>query len=338
MRSVPFINENILKQIIPVLIAVILVAILLTQISVKDIITAFLHINLLCVVAGFVLYVGTDALRAWRFNILLNKEVSIKDLFLIECLHSMLVNLLPARTGELSYIYLLEKEHGKSTGVGLATLIVTRIFDGIFLAISFIVFYFLIRDLPLIFQNIMMVVPVFLVFMVLVLIMVLFYGSNCLKILNKVTRHLNGKIIHIGDFIQKKGQETVDSIDTFKTGKTGLPPSVVIITFGIWVSTFAFFYLLALSIDLPLNTLQILFASGFALFTLILPVQGIGGFGTMEGGWALGFIAVGLSSEMAISSGFVFHIINLSFALILGAFGYVLIRISKQLSHTHKEV
>jgi hypothetical protein len=74
---------------------------------------------------------------------------------------------------------------------------------------------------------------------------------------------------------------------------------------------------------IQLEPIQILFASSFAVFSTMLPIQGIGGFGTMEGGWALGFIAVGAAEEVAINTGFGFHLIVLLFTITLGIYGYI---------------
>ena len=51
--------------------------------------------------------------------------------------------------------------------------------------------------------------------------------------------------------------------------------------------------------------LESIFLASTILFMIwILPIQGIGGFGTFEGSWAVSFMAVGVSKEAAISSGF----------------------------------
>jgi uncharacterized membrane protein YbhN (UPF0104 family) len=62
-------------------------------------------------------------------------------------------------------------------------------------------------------------------------------------------------------------------------------------------------------------------ASTFSLLTTILPFQGIGGFGTMEGGWTIGFMLFGMSKDLAIISGFGVHIITIFYFLVLGVIG-----------------
>ena len=334
MENVHFACGGRIAKFFAIIISIVLVAILLTQISFEDIIIMFIRINPLYLGAGFIFYLGTQFLRTWRFHLLLNREVSIRNLFPIVCIYAMFVNLLPARTGELSYVYLLKTEFKKTTGEGLATLIMSRILDGIIVAVSFLLFYIFIKEMPLVFDKVIMMTMVLLILLMLVLGMLLFSGNKCLNILKKTASFFNFKKIHLGDYILKRGEETIDSIEKFKADNQGLPLSVILITLAICVTTYTFYFLLTTGINIQLHPLQILFASSFVLCTFMIPLQGIGGFGTTEGGWALGFIAVGLSSEMAISSGFVFHIVNLVFVMIVGIFGYFALRFSHLLPRT----
>ena len=78
-----------------VIITVALVAIMLSQIQIADIITTLAGIDSLYLVAGFVLYACSYFFRALRFHILLNGEVGLRDLFNIVCVHNMVNNILP---------------------------------------------------------------------------------------------------------------------------------------------------------------------------------------------------------------------------------------------------
>lgn len=328
------IYARLLTIVLSLLITIIFLPLLLTRINPAGIITVFENIVPAYLIAGFIFYLGMQFLRTWRFYLLLRRDVSLKNLFPVACIYAMFVNLLPARTGELSYVYFLKTEYNKTTGEGLATLIISRILDCISLAISFVLFFFLIKETPLLFNRIILIGIVLIILLLLFLGALLFFGNKCLIGLKMAATPLSYKKIRPGDFIIKKGEETIASIEKFKTGERGLLLSVVLITVGISVTTYCFYLLLAMGINIHLHPLQILFASAFVLFTFMIPVQGIGGFGTTEGGWAVGLLAVGLSSEMAISSGFVFHIVNLLFAVVVGIFGYFSLRLSKILHGT----
>jgi glycosyltransferase 2 family protein len=318
-----------------ILITIILFALLFTQISILDIISTFSSIHPLYLFVGFMLYSASYYFRTLRFHILLNYEVSIKDLFYIECIHNMMNNLLPARTGELSYIYFLKTEQNKTTGEGLATLVIARIFDFIIISIFFLLFFLFIKNLMTDFSILLEIGLLFLFFMVALLFGLLFYGNAFLKIIKKWAHYGNCKKYRIGDNIIKKSEETVECFEKFKTGNIRMYTSVIIVSIGIWILSYSLFYLIAISMGIHLELVQILFASSFAVFSTMLPIQGIAGFGTMEAGWALGFIAIGIPSEVAINTGFGFHLIFLFFTIILGIFGYVNIYLARKVKIVH---
>ena len=89
-------NHQTIAKISAVAITVALLAILLSQIEISDVITTLAGIDPLYLIAGFVLYACSYFFRALRFHILLNGEVGIKDLFNIVCVQNKVNNILPA--------------------------------------------------------------------------------------------------------------------------------------------------------------------------------------------------------------------------------------------------
>jgi uncharacterized protein (TIRG00374 family) len=322
-------NQGFIK-IASIIITIIFIALLFTQISIQDIITTLSRINPLYLLAGFGLYSCTYLLRAWRFHVLLNKEVGTKDLFSIECVHNMMNNLLPARTGELSYIYLLKTEQNKTTGEGLATLIIARIFDFMIISIFFLLFFAFVKNLITDFSVLIGIGILFLFFLIILLLGLLFYGKAFLTLFKQFARYMNFEKVRLGDYITKRSEETLEGFEKFKAGTTSIHTSVILFSTGIWILEYSLFYLIATSLGISLEPVQIFFASSFAIFSTVLPIQGIGGFGTTEAGWALGFISVGVPTELAISSGFAFHLLILLYTLILGGMGYVKIRSARK--------
>lgn len=311
------------EKILAILITIILVGILFTQISLSDVLSTLLSIDPVFILAGFVVYIGIYVLRAWRFHILLNKEVSVTDLFSIGCVHNMLNNLLPARSGELSYVYLLKSEHDKTTGEGLGTLIIARIFDFIIITIFFLLLFLFMGNLAPGFMVLVFLGIFFLGTMVVLLLALLFYGNAILRRFKRFSARLDFKKFQLGSYITKKSEETLSCFETYKAGTINKHLSVILLSVGIWIFSYLNFYLIACSMNIDLGYIPVLFASSFAVFSTVLPIQGIGGFGTMEGGWALGFIAVGTPKDIAINTGFGFHLVMLAYTVFLGVFGYL---------------
>jgi uncharacterized membrane protein YbhN (UPF0104 family) len=65
----------------------------------------------------------------------------------------------------------------------------------------------------------------------------------------------------------------------------------------------------------------VILCSSIAQLGFIIPLYGLGGFGTLEAGWTGGCMMAGFSKEMGVASGFSFHIIVLGYVSLLGLYG-----------------
>jgi len=309
-----------LAKLVAAIVTLALVAILLSQIEVADVVHTLTSIEPVYLVAGFGLYVLSYFLRALRFHILLNREVGIRDLFNIICIHNMVNNLLPARTGELSYVYLLKKRHNKTAGAGAATLITARLFDMITILMLFFLSTLSVSTLFYNTVKVKWMVIALMFVVVLVLLMTIYQGRVFVIVLKKTVNYLGMDKMSFADYIFRKMDETVER---FSNMHGSIFIWGVLVSIIIWVVSYSVNYILIVGMGINLTFWTFLFASTFALITTILPIQGVGGFGTMEGGWTIGFLAIGVTKEVAISSGFAAHIIMISYFTILGLIGLV---------------
>lgn len=301
-----------------IIVTIALIAILLSQIKMGDVIATLADIEPLYLVIGCGVYVLSYFFRALRFHILLNKEVGIKDLFNIVCIHNMVNSILPARTGELSYVYLLKKRHNKTAGAGAATLITARLFDMITILMLFFISTLFVStrfDTP---AEVRWMIIALMFMVVLMLIITISQGHAFVMLLRKIAIHLGMDKIRILDYVFRKMDEATESFSEMHRGTFVWSALVSIV---LWLVLHSVNYTLIIAMGIDMTFWTVLFASTFALTTTILPVQGIGGFGTIEGGWAIGFIIMGVPKEVAISSGFSVHIILISYILILGLIG-----------------
>jgi uncharacterized protein (TIRG00374 family) len=313
-----------LTKAVAVLITVALLAILLSQVSVADVVTTLTSINPLYLVAGLVLYACSYFFRALRFRILLNGELTMRDLVNVVCVHNMMNNLLPARTGELSYIYLLNKIHGRNTGEGIATLVIARVFDFITIAGIFLCTVVILQHMP---DTAAQAVPYALIAVSLsIVVITILLKSDKRKILS-IIGNLFGRYKldkhPVGSRILSKTHETADSFDALSNAGLYFHLRVLATTIGLWVSLYTFYYCMALAMHVDIGYIPAVFASSFAVFTTVLPIQGVGGFGTIEGGWAIGFILVGVPDAVAVASAFGFHLIMLVYTVFFGVGGYI---------------
>ncbi|MDD1700444.1 MAG: flippase-like domain-containing protein [Methanoregula sp.] len=318
-------NSKILVKILAVLITLVLVVLLLNQINLGDIFTTLQNINLIYIIGGFLLYTCSYFFRAWRFHVLLNREVSTKDLFYIECVHNSVNNLLPARTGELSYVYLLKKINNKTTGDGVATLVVARIFDFIALISLFFIAVILVTNIPKIMLSALWIIAVFALFLLIVLVILITRGKNFVINVQKTAERLHCENNPVVNYLIRKGFETVESLDKIQVKKSiaGLMTSSLLI----WGVNYLVVYLLMKGMNIQISILLVILGGTFILLTTVLPIQGIAGFGTTETIWTLVFVPLGLSMDQAIISGFCYHIVIILYFTILGLYGWITVRL-----------
>lgn len=302
-----------------IILTIALLAILFSQIELSDVIKILAQIKPIYLIAGFILYTASYVLRAWRLHILLNKEVGLKELFSIVCIHNAALNVFPARSGELSYIYLLNKRHKRTAGEGAASLITIRIMDIITISLFFFISIIITQDLPVILMNATKITGIFLFFIVL---FILIFISNCdrfVYLLRNISIYLKLNKKKSVNYIFNKLNEMSE---TFKKLTPRLFIESMIISFFIWILLYSVLYAMLEAMGIKVALPLFLLASTFFLMTSIIPVQGIGGFGTMEGGWAISFIAVGMTKDVAISSGIIMHIISIIYLILLFIIGF----------------
>lgn len=301
------------------ILTVVLLAVLFSQVDLSDVVATIAGVNPLYLVAGFLLYSCSYFFRALRFHILLNREVELRTLLPIVCVHNMVNSLLPARTGELSYVYLLKKVDGRTTGEGIATLVVARVFDCIAIAVLFLCSLSLISDLPNFIRDSLIMV-VFAVFaLVVVLGGLLYSGRSFLVAIHPLFQTSIMKKIGLRDFLLRKSDEIVDALGHVATTKS--TSKVFILTLFIWISNYVVMYLLISGMNIALPLQVTILGGTFILLTTVLPIQGVGGFGTTESVWTLVFVPLGMSFDSALVSGFSYHIIVVGFYVVLGACG-----------------
>jgi uncharacterized membrane protein YbhN (UPF0104 family) len=96
-------------------------------------------------------------------------------------------------------------------------------------------------------------------------------------------------------------------------------------TVPIWLGVFSFYALLGPAMGLPedLSFSEAIFGASLAMLSNLLPVNGVAGFGTQEGGWLLGFTMLGVPADVATSTGLGVHLVQLFNVVLLGLVAHV---------------
>ena len=277
-------------------------------------------------VAAFVtlLLAGVGA-RAVRFWLLLDRAVPLPLLGGIVMARNLFIDLLPARLGELSYVYLVTARARRPLGDAVASLFLAIVFDVIALA-------------PLLLLAVLVVggdaaisTPL-LVGAALALALV---GVGLIKIGVPMGGWIADRLgagqpsgwrATVADLASKTVAAMRD-VDRRRIFGPLLAVSMVV-----RLCKFGSYYFLVLAIMMPLGyTLEGL---GFfrvflgvlsAELAAALPVHGIAGFGTFEAAWALSFSQLGFSTEDAITSGILAHAVSQMVEYSLGGLALLMV-------------
>lgn len=253
--------------------------------------------DILFLVLSFFIYVFSFFFRALRWKIMI-ENISLKRLFSVVAIHTLSNNVYPARSGELSFIYLL-KDFNKSFIASV--LLVARLTDILCIALLFCLSLFFLT----VNNNYWFFLPVIMCLILLILCSVIF-----------AERLLPSK-----GYIGKIKNFVIDMKNAlFDLEKKLLP--IFICSFIIWIVKYIAFYFLAISIfksfGFTISFWQLVFGVSFSELTTVLPFHNIGGFGTFEAGWAGAYIILGFHRKLAVTSGFIFHSLLLIFSALLG--------------------
>ena len=312
--------------VLSILIAVAIIFVLLRQISLKDLFTLLRTIDPFWAAVGSGAYLLAILFRALRFKWLIDpKGISFPNLLRITTFYHLSLMVLPSKLGEFSFPYFLNKIGGRNITEGLASLVVSRVYD------LFIVLMVLL-SVSIGFQGLFKVNTFGVIFLILLLIgfivFGLFYMSSFLKclshVLGRVSDWIGLRKTRFIPRIQKKMDDIAGEFNAIKTRQIYFPVSLTSLASWFMIFWNLYAYMKSFGIDLPLT--KMLFGSTIGVLANALPVSGIGNWGTLEAGWTAGFLMVGVSKEKAIASGFGVHIVTFVVCALISLFCWFTLR------------
>ena len=322
------------RLVLSVLVAVAIIFVLLLQISPKDLYTLLRSVDPSWAAMGSGAYLLAILLRALRFKWLIDsKGIPLSDLFRITVFYHMSLMVLPSKLGEFSFPYLLNKISGISVPHGLASLVVSRVYD-------FFIVLMVLVSVSIGFQGLfkanLPLVILLIGFLIIFIVLGLLYMSSFLKWFSKVlgtvsdrTGWGNAKFI---PWVQDKIGGVAEGFSAIQTRRTYFPVSLT--SLASWVMIFCTLCAYMKSFGIDLSLMKMLFGSTIGVIANALPISGIGNWGTLEAGWAAGFLIVGLSKEKAIASGFGVHILIFILCAIVSLLCWATLRKQKNPSPT----
>ena len=111
------------------------------------------------------------------------------------------------------------------------------------------------------------------------------------------------------------------AIEELGTGSR--PVLLVMATLVARVATGLQYFALFAAIDQPLSLVQVWFALSIRTLLLAVPIQGVGGLGTMQLWWTAGLTLLGWPAQEAIAASLAVHLLDLCVSLPQAALGWL---------------
>ncbi|MFH0876009.1 MAG: lysylphosphatidylglycerol synthase transmembrane domain-containing protein [archaeon] len=313
-------RDTFFKYFFALFVSVVIIYFLLTKVDIKSIFSFLIKMDLkyLCL-AFFVYYLGI-IFRVIRFSYLLQNKIPFFTLHKISIYHNFFTSVLPSATGELSYIYMVNKTGKVTISKNISSLFIARIFDFVsFFIIMLFGYLYLKNELPANITSLFLII-VFLLAIISICMTILvldIFNVRFLGFIKKIIKALKlDKIKYIRILTVK--------FEKFVKTESNLDKKVIffsiVVSFLVWIAATLSNYYIFLATGIEFSIIKILFAIALLKFMSLLPIQGLAGFGTSEGLWALIFVQLGLSLENSILTGFAAHLVSLLFICMLALF------------------
>lgn len=262
------------------------------------------------------------ALR-WRF--LCDGIIGLDSFYYVTSIHNMTNNLMPMRTGELIYPYLLKRYFNVGLGDSTAYLIYARIFDLIAMGVFFFFSILLTRDkITLFFGDIKAESLRFLLYLVILVaaVGVIYWIFSKITESKKAEERYLLRTLKNGFSALSEGMKKVGIIKKFFV--------LFLMSLAVFLSRYTFFMFALATFGIELSFTQAVIVATAPILAAVFPVQGIGGYGTIETGWVLGFMLIGLDKELTLMAGFGTHSLRLLFSIVLAGISFPLLILKKR--------
>lgn len=294
--------------------AIIYVVMRLDWRTVRD---TYAHLNWIWLAAALFIFMINYILRTLRFQALIyTRPVPFLGMMEVTCLHGMLNYLMPAKTGEFSYLLLLNRRLRIPVTESTATLLVARFFDFATIAVF----------LPTVVLTLWDRLPTGMAYAALAFCgAILALGVGSVWLLRR--RSATGRSIPGND--QTRNPWLNRLIKMWHDLLNGLRLidrrrqywRFLLLTVGMWLCVYTKSYLIVLSMGYHPTYFQMIAVSLIMVPLTLLPVQGIANLGTHEAGWVAAFSLFGHSQDVSLAIAASSHVIVLSFVLVIGLVG-----------------
>jgi len=319
-------KRKIVYIIISLALSILLISLLISRIDAAELGRTLARVFVPGLLAYMAIALLGAVLRAWRYRLFLRpRTVRWPDILMATFIRNSFVDLLPARLGSLSLIYVLNKRLGFPFEAATSVFVAAFVYDFLTLA-PFVVGAALVVGLgatAISSPALLAVAGAFFAIWVLILARLAWFFRLAVRIYKKGLTLFRLETKKWAEASKEKLAATAESLALIQEKRLTLP--FFVLSLGIrackYVSIYFLLFALMRSLGFGFQELSfwklILGITGAEL-TSALPVKGLAGFGTWESAWALTFGLMNIDQRFAVLSGLGVHLVTNIFEYSLG--------------------
>jgi len=277
------------------------------------------------IIISFFIYLLLKSVNTIRYSLIFGVAGFLKIINIL-FFSNLILDLVPFRLGEFSYLTLFKKYFKTSYSEGLKNLIFLRSFDYISICLIMIISFILtLSENPKILNelNLILLISLFLLGATFIFIFLFklnyFLNLKCFKGKFKIINKLTSILFEI-NFINNK----------FK---------ILILTLIYWITRFLLGIYLFKVVGLELPLFSLLFLSTLMMLVSLIPLRTFAGFGVFEGTWATGLVLFGVNNKNILNQVLGAHILSIVVIIFFGLIGFIFLNILTQnkFGHTYSK-
>ncbi len=298
-----------------IIISLTVVALVITQLDLDQLTDVLRQTSLAWMGLAVVVFLLNYVLRTVRFRLLFpDQQLPFWPLFSVTALYGMLLYLMPAKSGEISFLALLKARLNVDLSESAATLVTARFYD--FLSVALF--------LPLVLAAFWNRLPPAisysaLAFLGLMGVIAVAYFAW----LRRWSPSSPETLSETDSGWQSRARYWLIQVIERLTSLSRMPGQgrLLGLTVLIWLAVYTNFYLIASSLGFWMAFGQAVILSLLMVPLTLLPLQGVANLGSHEVGWTAAFSIFGYSTDQAILVTAGSHVLLLLEVLVLGGIG-----------------
>jgi glycosyltransferase 2 family protein len=260
-------------------------------------------------------YLVNILFRALRFaNLIYSRPVKWTELVPVSALHNIWVYLMPAKTGDITYVFIAKDRLDLSLTEGTATLFAARFYDFSIVAAFLTILLPIAKDeIPnWIFIPAIIFCGLILLGTVGILAFLRFSKPNSEAGKTQKSLTLQKAFVIWNKFI----------LGLREIQQHGMHGKVALLTAGVWLCIYSNFYFATKSMGLPVAFYHIAIISMVMIPLTLLPLQGFANLGTHEVGWTSVLVAFNYPYKTALAIAAGSHFVLLLSVLVSGGLAF----------------